>query len=743
MAETIEERLRRLATNSAAFREAEAASLGEGRRVLDALAMTDLDDRAKDANEVKRILELPIQRGLSDDEFEAFCQENTQREVYEAFNVRMEWHASDYFRQHPDSQFHDAKLYGEDKARREGHFKYQRIQAEAIVAYTEMDGMFGQIRVGGGKTLILQKIADLALKADHKRVVLVLPRRLIGQFLNYDMAWARARVPIDYPPPHSFGGLDPEDRHLLATSGKRGVYLLPTSILRMPTSADIFEKIKPTLVLIDEAYNLSNPKAAQTKRVKTYRKQFPHVRFVAVSGTTTKKKLEDFAHLSEWTLREQSPVPTNESGLLGAWSGMISAGTVPTSLTTGSLTRLVGWARGQFPGEDFPNEVNGFRKAFTRRMQTARGVVTSGENDLGISVTYCNRPVPDYQDHPTWARCQALIDQVALGIAPNLEQIEHELGKWKWFEELRSGYYNELYWPTLADYVERRKVTEDQGALELHQGQAHHEATQLYNKFLRRFMDDHPDAKGEKGSPIDSPLLVANEMQHHGPKNVTRILYDAWRDKKEKEIPGMAERWEKFVPVCDFKIQHLLKWCQELPEGEGAIVWTHSVGFAEWTVEVLRAAGLQNVIHACAGVRGTELIRDPLNGDKIHIASIDAHHGGLNLQTFHWNMYFHEVPRSAHFMQQAVGRIHRLGQPKDELDIYLNLTTPFDYALFGACLVDACYQHELGLDQTLIYGNFDPLLTCMSVDVLRARGLATAAISAGSKRFLAQKFGMR
>lgn len=696
-------------------RRGQAAALAVAQRV-------GLMERSDEGHELQRILSLPVMGPPNDQELENFRLEHTLPSAYHR----------------PPNQG-------------TGPFRWNRSQAWAIQAFLTAQGMDGFLPVGEGKTLILQYIASLAYREGVQKMVLIVPKGLIDQFLRHDLKFCKENVPFNVPV-HSFGDMDPTPRKLLATSGKRGLYLLPYSLLSREASATVLFDVCPELLLIDEAYHLRNQDSAVTKRVRRFINAQPNCRVVCVAGSVSDKAIEDYAHLVHWGLKDLSPLPRNK-GLLTAWSSVISSGAEAVGSTSISIYPLLEWAREQWPDNKdlHGDDVAAFREAYRLRISTAPGMATSDKSSLGTSLVYRNRPVPGFEDtadteidYPGWRKLCALIDQLdpkvrgAEGprpwLTPDGEQVDHAIHAVKWARELASGFYYSLVWPEPAVLARRRKVTveEAEGLLDL--GKAHQEKQAVYHRLLRVWLENHPDATGTNGHPIDTPLLVGAEMKRTGARYVNQRVYTAWRDMKDAECPGMPPRDKKPVRVCDFKVRAAVEWAKALPPGEGALLWYFHNEVGQWLYEELQREGLPCLL-ANAGMGPA--LRDPSSGSKLCVASIKAHHKGLNLQGHHWNVYVVQSPRSSIFWEQLVGRVHRQGQKKDEISVVTCHTLPFDHASFAASMIDALYQHETGAGrQKLIYGSFDPLPQEVDPAVLKRQGLVEGRLPMERDRIL-------
>jgi hypothetical protein len=702
---------------------APARGLGAGLKAIEAVnAVMDVYERmggeegegevVDELNDVKRIISLPLIQPLDPSEYESFCRENSVQAAY----------------QDPDDPF-----------------RFNRLQVEGILSWLEIGGLLGLMAVGTGKTLLLQAISSLAIANGHQRIVQLLPKNLIEQYLRTQLPWARKRTPIRFHP-HSFADLDPEHRNSLSQSKRKGVYLLPYTTLSREKSVNILEDIQPSLILADEAHYLSNPIAAVTKRVFRYLDAYEDCEFVAVSGSMTKKGPEDFAHLAERALRQRTPFPMKKA-MLAAWHLIVEAGAVPSSGAAGPIRPLIGWAKRHFPMEEFPDDVSGFRKALKLRVQTAPGVVAStAKDDIATSLCYVNLEIEEPEKCAGWEKLEELRAALELlGETPNGDTVDHELNAYKWYYEFSAGFYNELVWPTPEKFAKHRKLTDAEAEAFIQLGKDHHVLLNGYHKLLRGWLEHNKNPMGSHG-PIDTPMLVGREMSQTKDRHVPGPVYLAWQEAKKAEIPGMAERISRAVRVCPFKINAAVAWAAALTKkGEGSILWVYHIEIGEWLFEAMKAAGLP-VSHCPAGEnpKHEKLVSESLEhgpADMHYVTSAKAHHRGHNMQ-HHRNQYFVQTLREADIMEQCVGRLHRQGQKADHLDVTLSITTPFEFKVFSACANDALYVHQAGGNrQKLLYGDYTPKIQTFSPEVCRQQGIELKRLDRTHQKQFNEKFG--
>jgi hypothetical protein len=166
-------------------------------------------------------------------------------------------------------------------------FDLRDVQASALYAAAH-GGVFGAIRVGGGKTLI-SLLAPIVMQAS--RPVLLCPASLVDKTEN-----DRRRYAKDFRVAN----------HLR---------ILSYEMLGRVRMADELTRYQPDLIIADEVHRLKNKKAACTRRVARYMKERPDTKFVALSGTVMKRSIKDFAHVLKWCLKDGAPVPIEEHEL--------------------------------------------------------------------------------------------------------------------------------------------------------------------------------------------------------------------------------------------------------------------------------------------------------------------------------------------------------------------------------------------------------------------------------------------
>jgi len=622
----------------------------------------------------------------------------------------------------------DARYY-------EQGFRLFDTQVWAVLQYVIYGGVFGPIGVGWGKTLITLMIADWAKRLyGIDRTALFVPPQTYSQLTRTDIPWARKRVGLTVPFIY-MGGRTLAERKSITASGKRGCYILPYSYLSTRDAEDMLNRICPELMILDEAHNVKNQRAARTSRLLRFLAQY-RPQLVALSGTITSKSLKDYWHLISHALGNNSPLPLS-AAMIEQWSLLLDASADPDGAQTGDMNPLLMWAGHRFPEVELPEGRAGYRKAFNLRLSSAPGVVATGDAEIGVSLTISNNPVKSYKEHPDWERNARLIrDVIELWRAPNGDEIEYGFHQWRHLYELTSGFYYDLRWPSVEQVCKRQGITPAEAEVAIAMAKEHHEALQEYHRKLRRFLQYGSRPK------LDTPLLVANDMARNGSDNVWPELYEAWKFAKGLEFPGMPQRYSVPVEVCDYKARHLVEWAKN--HKQGGLIWYHHDHFGRWVNRLLQEDGAEPVWCPAEGVRAgsNDRIREPSNGERIVVGSMGGHGTGKNLQHFQ-STVFGEFPRPAPLAEQVIGRNHRNGQEADELTADTINTIPFDDHNMAACLNDALYHHQtLGARQRLIIASYDPIPRVFPPDFLRERSFVDLQrLDADALLLMEEKFG--
>ena len=670
-----------------------------GRTATDALVNRMLQDSPKVLSEIERICGIPIQQPFSDSDIDAI-----------------------------------QTLHCKPEALANG-FRLQRVQAEAIQTFLETGSVFGPISVGGGKTAIALRCLGIAFENGVQRAALFVPSQVHTQLVQHDIGWARKRMPLGFTV-YPLGGLTPQKRMAMA-GGRRGVWIVPYSLLSARDASELLERIRPELMIFDEAHLLKNRTAARTKRVLTFLKAHPETRVSALSGTMSSKSIKDFAHLITWALGEDAPVP-KDAQVVSDWANTIDSeqaaeGHYQPRTNTGPLRPLINWSNKNFPKTPCEFTVQGFRFAFRNRLLTTPGVVSSPPDSLGTSLYIENVAVKS----PT-PRLQELQDQLEdLWLTPGGDEIEFAMQKWKWATELSAGIYNDLVWPDAGQVAERRRTSPDQAEEWLKKSKDHHKVQQAYHKELRGWFQGHAHKPG-----LDTPMLVGASMARYGDRDVGSKLYTAWLTMKNLEFPEMVERDSIPVRVCDYKMRAAIKLMKESEAGEGIVFYHHQTA-GSWLVELATAAGLP-IVHCPAGKAANDFLTSSGAESRCRgkwlICSISAHGTGKNLQFLSDQIYL-QIPHNEMMAQQSIGRTHRQGQTADSVTCTTLISNKQDELILASLLNDSIYMLETSGDsRKLLLATWNPMPTVYGTHQLQRAGLQSKVLTAKQQLMLTERF---
>jgi len=634
-------------------------------------------------------------------------------------------------------------------------------QANGIKQFLNVNGLFAPIGVGKGKTLLTLVISQIAHSVMKKRkMLLVIPSHLTGQFHKTDLRFYRSKINISFNV-IKLSGKSLAQRRRLAASDKPGLYVMPYSLFSEPDAVDLLESIAPEVVIADEVHCFARPSAARTRRFTQYMKNNTPI-FAALSGTITKKTLKDYAHLAKFALGDMSFVPRDYM-TLNAWSEVLGSSAESAfgelkhldQVDMRMLNPLLSWAQHAKPDEEWQTDATyrilDYRKAFNIRQQSCRGVAASSSDDVGTSLSIRNTPAAETTTCDGWDKLTEYRAQMEdKWITPIGEEIEHAMLKYKWNYELSGGFYNDLSWPSVKTHAKRHRLSENEADKQLQYAKECHEIHKVFVSSMSKHI------RAEKNNPFDTPMLVGRHLAEHRDMGTTLQLpdhiYEEWMDFKRKEKEGieacgiarLPERDSTFIPVCDFKIRQAVKWAAARKK-EGGIIWYSHIGMGKWMHSALCLAGVDSLLCASTpdGDKTIRSLGDPSmggKGNKIVVASMHSHGTGKNLQAF-YNQLFLQWPRSASQAEQVLGRIHRLGQQKDEVVADTNLTIDFDNELFAATLVDATYIHQTsGSAQKLIYARYHTMPRVYPALWLHDRGFQVQSLDRVFEKVLKERF---
>lgn len=508
------------------------------------------------------------------------------------------------------------------------------VQVQALHEIRTTGGLLGPIGVGHGKTLV-DLLAAMVLPG-VRQAVLLLPPNLKSQLLDADWHYYGQHWRL----PNLAGGKwHHADRPLL--------HVIAYSELSGAKNTDLLSRLKPDLIILDEAHNVANSTAARTKRYKRYL-DLHQPKQVAMSGTLVKRALSDYAHISNASLGNGSPTP-HSYPIIEEWSNALDPKTFGAQ---SDIHRL------RLAGEPLLT-------AFRRRLISTPGVVSSGSLDsCNASLTITERPL---KMPPTVTEQYKRLVAPEGWQRPDGEELFDALQVATCARQLACGFYYRWRWPrqeptpVRQKWLDVRKEWHKELREKLKHSKEHMDSPLLLWTAAARWHDGYVVIEhDENGKEIGRREIPPRTKS--GPKPV----WDAewfleWRRVKDTAQPETEAVW-----LDDFVLQDAKAWLDAHP----GLLWYEFSAFAE----ELARRNRSTFTHAGPGEDGNQRVLK-LTGKERTIISIKAHGTGKNLQMFHRNLVANP-PGGGDAWEQMLGRTHRSGQEADEVTVEVYRHTP-------------------------------------------------------------------
>jgi hypothetical protein len=499
--------------------------------------------------------------------------------------------------------------------------KLRDVQALALLELGTEGGLFGAIRVGAGKTLI-SLLAPVVTFAE--RPLLLVPAKLVDKTLRDWRALAE---------------------HWILPAPRTVSY----EWLGRAQAADALKEIAPDLIVADEAHKLKNPRAAVTRRVRRWMAEHPKTKFVAMSGTITKRSLHDYAHLLLWSLgAAKAPLPMN-FGDLEMWADALDERKGQVRRTDPGALRVL---CDDEESSQWDQDARGTaRRAFRRRLVDTPGVVATKETPIDASITIS-------------------------AIEPNECSETDEA-----FYVLRSQWRTPDGWP-IAD-----AMTLTRHARELALG--------FYYVWDPRPPRDWLEARATWCAYVRQVLkhsrLLDSELQVRRKYEGSRECQD-WIAVRDTFEPNTVSRW-----FSHEALYLAASWVRS-----DGIIWTEHRCFGKRLSEI---AGIPYFGRGGLDVHGNS-IEDHKPGYPM-ICSVQSNAEGRNLQA--WNQNLVVSPSSnGGVWEQLLGRTHRDGQKADEIIVDVLVACAEHTAALHQAVNDARYvRYSTGTPQKLLLADID------------------------------------
>lgn len=558
------------------------------------------------------------------------------------------------------------------------------VQAWALTEARTVGGILGPIGVGHGKTL-LDLLVSLVVPG-CRTAVLLLPPNLKQQLLEVDWHFYGQHWKL----PNLAGG-----RWLVP--GRPTLHVVAFSELSGSRATDLLHRLRPDVVVVDEAHSVRNRTAARTKRFLRYFNDNPSVRLFAWSGTLTSRSLKDYAHLSNLALRDGSPTPLHWP-TVEEWAGHLD----PSDFRSppGRLSQFADGTTGDV------------RSGYARAVVETHGVVSSGDTaSCQASLIISERPL----EAPEVVK-QHLSALEGSWTRPDGEELVDAMSVGRCARELSCGFYYRWRFPRKepVDVIERwlkarkewhKELREKlklsrphmdspllcaKAAIRWYKGYTHVERTptRIKNPLFEKTHDEEPEYIVDL---VETGRVVIPPRSTSGPLPVwPSLCWPEWEEVRDSVKPETEAVW-----LSDFFVEDCLKW---LAEGPG-LLWYEFDGLAVRLREAAKRQGVR-LTHAGPGAEGNERVI-ALVGTESVVASIRAHGTGKNLQQFARNLVANP-PSSGSEWEQLLGRTHRQGQVADEVtvEVYRH-TEPVVRAVEKARDLSEYIEESFGASQRL------------------------------------------
>jgi len=582
--------------------------------------------------------------------------------------------------------------------RPDGEMVLRDIQADALAQVETAGGLVGTIGVGWGKSLIAILIPSVL---DVEAGVIVAPARTLAQLRRF---YGEAR------------------KHFFV----KPINILSYTDISRPNGETRLRKLcddRRVVLVFDEAHKLKNDTAARTKRVKRLLHEREEIPVAVLSGTMTGRSITDYAHLAEWALRDQTPIPRGGKALLN-WADCVDVGRKHDQLAWHKFSPLWEWYKDHLdPGEE-PVDIKSLpffhkfserrdigRRAVRHRSVSSPGWTATTASALGCTLLLVGRvtKVPEHVGE--------LIERLGAkdefgdyaGCTPDGEPVEDPLTAARMARYLSQGFWYRWDW-TFGGAAPEGKPDEDwlkarsdwarrvRGELNYKAARGYDSPLLVWNVVHRETYlragwcactfqgaqtaktEDCGRCTGTGSVSVQTPVMTYGAIRES-------LL--EWEREKRKEAPPTLPVWES-----SFLIDDAIQWASE--QKEPVILWYGERAVAD----KLRSAGLP----VYGG--GTE---PPIEGGEYvpHTCamSIHAHGTGKNFQGWR-NQICLSPPSNGKAWEQLLGRTHRPGQEADDVEFHVYLHTGVFLQALGKAREDADYiKNSTGNEQKLLIAN--------------------------------------
>lgn len=407
-------------------------------------------------------------------------------------------------------------------------------------------------------------------------------------------------------------------------------------------------------VLVSNCHKLKNRSAACTRRVGRHLEAHAETRFIAMSGTITKRSIRDYSHLIHWCLKDLAPTP-RDFNTLTEWSLVLDEQRVDENrIAPGALIEL---CTPEERANEYPlDPVRTVRRAYRRRLTETPGVVATQEGALGTSLRIDSivTPMPEIED--------AVIGLRRDWVRPDGEVCIDAIEQWRHLREVACGFFYRWNPAPPREWLDRRRN---------------------WAKFVRDVLRNN-----RRGIDSESQVMRACDREEYDSGALTE-----WRAVRDSYQISTEAVW-----LSDRILKMAAAWMKQ----EKGIVWVEHIEFGH---ELSRRTGVPYYWRGGQNREGKPIEDHPPGAPLI--ASVASNSEGRNLQAWSTNLII-SPPTTGSVMEQLVGRTHRDGQEADEVSVTLSIGLREQVVAFERACADAQYISDTtGQQQKLSYADID------------------------------------
>jgi hypothetical protein len=405
-------------------------------------------------------------------------------------------------------------------------YTLREIQAIALAIIQKYGGLFGDIGVGHGKSLIAWLTPVVR---GSERCVIMMPPDMVEPFkADIERFKEHFRRPKSEPT------------------------ILPYSVLSRADGTDMLERLAPDIIVADEAQALAND-SARTRRLKRYFAAHPETGFVAMSGTFVRPDMSTLSHLVHYALREFAFMPVRGRAL-EVWKECVDLKGRPAESdwkVFEPLAKAEGYDLSRVYGED---RMLMARKSVFNRMHTTPGVASTTENSCTVPLV-CRRvhslAVPE--------EIAEILQRIKTGEeTPDGEDIiADDAQKARLKKHLSMGFYYRWAWELIGGRDEEWLM-------------ARRSWNRAVRKELEKHSREHYDSEKLVFDTVARQLLEDPKLAH---RSLLHMHFVEWRKMKDKLKPPTVPVW-----VNSFMIDWVKDFLSSRPP---TLVWYHSDAIEE------------------------------------------------------------------------------------------------------------------------------------------------------------------